>query len=183
MEKLRHSIQKKLISSNDARIPAITCHLKTFFNDSNTQSPVILKTILEEHYPSTSIYEIIISLYSNSLYKPILSKLIDQTVEYLYLNNNENNYQINEQIKNSKLLHNAISKEHEHILRFLLQSGFNPNSLLSDHKTPLSIAVVNNKISPTKRLEIIQLLIRYGANAVIPDNTNVSPFKRLCGMG
>ncbi|CAF1146941.1 unnamed protein product [Adineta steineri] len=33
----------------------------------------------------------------------------------------------------------------------LLKSRFNPNTLLSDHKTPLSIAVVSNNLSPTKQ--------------------------------
>ncbi len=60
---------------------------------------------------------------------------------------------------------------------------FNPNSLLSNHKIPLSIAVVNNNIHPTKSLEYIQSLIAYGANAITQDDVNVSPCKRLCGMG
>ncbi len=117
------------------------------------------------------------------MHKPTISKLLDKTIEYLHLNNRENSYKITEQTENCILLHNAIAKNYENIFQLLLKCGFNPNSLLSDHKTPLLIAVVSNNIHPTKRLEYIQFLIAYGANAIIPDNANVSPFKRLCGMG
>ncbi|CAF4271382.1 unnamed protein product, partial [Rotaria sordida] len=64
----------------------------------------------------------------------------------------------------------------------ILVRSFYPNSLLSDHKTPLSICVVTNAIDPRKRLEYIQLLIEHGANPIIRDVNNSSAFKRLCGM-
>lgn len=182
MDRATRSTQEKLISSDDVRIQAIIPQLKNFFNNS-TQSSEILNTIFEQYYPSSSIYETIIYLYLNSLSKPTLSKLLDQSVEYLHLNNNDSSYQIITQTENDKLLHNAISKDHENIFQLLLKCGYNPNSLLSDHKTPLSVVVVTSKLSPIKRLECIQLLIAYGASAVIRDDRNVSPFKRLCGMG
>ncbi|CAF4204757.1 unnamed protein product [Adineta steineri] len=58
---------------------------------------------------------------------------------------------LNEEIQKNALLHNAIMKDYEHIFLLLLKSGFSPNTLLSDHKTPLSIAVVSNNLSPTKQ--------------------------------
>ena len=117
-------------------------------------------------------------LHSNSLNKPTINKLLDKSIEYLHLNNDDS------LLKDSYyLLQNAIMKNYENIFQLLLKFGFNPNSLLSDYKTPLSIAVVANNINPLKHLEYIQLLITHGANPTIRDVNDVSPFKRSCGMG
>jgi ankyrin repeat protein len=182
MHKVTHNTRKRLTSLTDERLQAIIPQLNEFFLNS-TQSPDILYALFEQYYPLSSINESIIYLYSISLYKPMICKLLDRIIEYLHLNNDENLYKFNEQTDNCNLLHNSIIKNYENIFQLLLKCGFNPNSLLSNHKTPLSIAVVTNSIHPIKRLEYIQLLIAYGANAITRDDVNVSPFKRLCGMG
>ena len=175
----------------DALLRDIGDGLDNFFKSSN-QSFDILNAFFEQYFPLLSIRQAIIYLYSNSLKKPRISKLLDKTVEYLQLNNDGNlgknpsclqQIKFDEQREICSLLHYAIMKNYENIFRLLLKSGFDPNGLLSDHKTPLSIIVVTNNIDPPKRLEYVQLLIEHGANPTLPDVNNASPFKRLCGMG
>ncbi|CAF3390996.1 unnamed protein product [Rotaria sp. Silwood1] len=184
----RHQQPTSLV---ETRLQEFTTQLDNFFKHSN-QSSEILNALFEQYCPSSSsIYESIIYVYSNSLNKPKVNKLLNKTIEYLHLNNDENllktsyylkELKFNEQTEQCNLLHNAIIKNYENIFQLLLKSGFNPNSLLSDRKTPLSICVVTNTIDPRKRLEYIQLLIEHGANPIIQDVNNSSPFKRLCGM-
>lgn len=183
--------RKKSPSLADQRLRDFGIQLDRFFKNSD-QSSGVLNALYQEYYPSSSIYESIIYLYSKSLNKPTINKLLDKSIEYLNLNNDDNLLKIpdylhriksNENTEDCTLLHNAIMKNYEHIFQLLLKFGFNPNSLLSDRKTPLSIAVVANNINPIKRLEYIQLLIVHGANPMIRDVNNVSPFTRLCGMG
>ncbi|CAF3783344.1 unnamed protein product [Rotaria sordida] len=191
MEDESHKRREKSISLVEVRLQEFGTQLDNFFKNSN-QSPEILNTLFQQYCPSSSsIYESIIYVYSNSLNKPRINKLLNKTIEYLRLNNDENllknpyhlkEIKFNEQIEQCHLLHDAIIKNYENIFQLLLKSGFNPNSLLSDHKTPLSICVVTNAIDPRKRLEYIQLLIEHGANPIIRDVNNSSAFKRLCGM-
>ncbi|CAF4158904.1 unnamed protein product, partial [Rotaria sordida] len=172
MEDESHKRREKSISLVEVRLQEFGTQLDNFFKNSN-QSPEILNTLFQQYCPSSSsIYESIIYVYSNSLNKPRINKLLNKTIEYLHLNNDENllknpyhlkEIKFNEQIEQCHLLHDAIIKNYENIFQLLLKSGFNPNSLLSDHKTPLSICVVTNAIDPRKRLEYIQLLIEHGA--------------------
>ncbi|CAF3641390.1 unnamed protein product [Rotaria socialis] len=182
----RHDQSTSLV---EAKMREFGTQLDEFFKNSN-QSPEILHALFEQHCLS-SIHESIIFIYWNSLNKPKINRLLDRTIEYLQLNKEENliknpyylkEIEFNEQIKNSALLHDAIMKNYENIFLLLLKSGFNSNNLLPDRKTPLSMCVVVNNIDPRKRLNYIQLLIEQGANAIVRDVNNVSPFQRLCGM-
>ncbi len=191
MEKRVQNAHEKSSSLADLRSREFGTQLDNFFRNSN-QSTDILNALYQQYCPSSSIYESIIYLYTNSLNKPTMNRLLDKSIEYLHLNNDDTlletpfdlqQIKCNEEIKDCNLLHHAITRNHENIFQLLLKFGFNPNSLLSDHKTPLSIAVVSNNISPVKRLEYIQLLIAHEANPLIRDVNDVSPFQRLCGMG
>ncbi|CAF1550447.1 unnamed protein product [Rotaria magnacalcarata] len=159
----RHEQSTSLV---EAKICELGTQLDEFLKNSN-QSSEILHALFEQHCSSSSsIHESIIFIYWNSLNKPKINRLLDRTIEYLQLNKEENliknpyylkEIEFNEQIKNSTILHDAIMKNYENIFLLLLKSGFNPNNLLPDRKTPLSMCVVVNNIDPRKRLNYIQL--------------------------
>ena len=180
MRRAVDSKRENLKSLANERIEEIISQLKQFFNNS-TQSVEILITIFEQFYPSSSssIYQSIIDLYSTYINKPSVNNLLDKTVEYLQVNS----YHFDGQIPNCDLLQKAVIKKNENIFKFLLKGGVNPNEFTPDHKTPLAIVVVKNDIHPSKRLEYIQILLKYGANPIPRDIYQVSPFERLCGMG
>ena len=81
------------------------------------------------------------------------------------------------------LLHQTVMKNYASLFHFLLEHGWDPNRVLTDQKTALSIAVVSNQLDPEQRLTYIRSLLDHGADPLIADGNNVSPFKRLCGMG
>ncbi|UJR10614.1 hypothetical protein I4U23_014811 [Adineta vaga] len=172
---------KNISSLTDQRIRDLTDQLNNYFKDS-TQSTNILKAIFDDYHPSSTVHETILSIYSNSLQKPTLNKFLDKSIDCLHLNDDVQSNQFPNSTENCQLIHHAISKDYENIFRLLLISGFNPNDLLSDCKTPLSIAVVAGNLDQIKRLNYIRLLIEHGANPILRDVNNVSPFKRLCGM-
>lgn len=182
MKRNVHSRNENVSSLTDQRLRDFINQLNDYFKD-DTQSTDILKAILNEFYPSASIQEIILHLYSNALNKPTLNKLLDKSIVCLHLNDNVHPSSLANNTNNCQLIHHAIRKDYENILRLLLKSGFDPNGLLADSKTPLSIAAVADNLNLTNRLNSIQLLIEHGANPVLRDVRNVSPFERLCGMG
>ena len=175
----------------DDRVRDLTLQLDSFFKSSNP-SLVDLHKILQVDQAAPSTAEAIIDLFTRSISRPMLCKALDKAAGFLQLDTDGNLAQTLAAIRldpsaverqNSNVLHQAIMKNYAHLFKLLLLSGCNPNSKLSDKKTPLSIAVVSNHIEPTRRLEYIRLLMDQGADPLLEDINSVTAFERLCGLG
>lgn len=77
--------------------------------------------------------------------------------------------------EHNSLLHIAIKLWHIDIIKYLLKIGCDVNAQTRRLRAPLHYATYNN--TP---MEIIELLLEYGANIEIKDDDNASPFMWAC---
>ena len=174
--------RKAIGSSADERLKTVAVQLEEFFQSPNQTSDALIALLQGNAPPSSSISETIVDLFSQSVNRPSLSKLLDRAVRYLHLDQEEKLIeQKSEQPRN--LIHQTVMKNYPSLFGFLLKHGWDPNSALPDQKTPLSIAVVSNPTDPVQRLSYIETLLAHGADPLMADVNDVLPFKRLCGMG
>lgn len=170
-------------SLEDQRIKQLTQKLDEFFQQNNA-SKENLQDILNQHDQSLSTADGILQLYSKTQNKPTLNRLLDKVVQLLYTDDMTHQTDVFQQdTKQSTMIHHSINRDYPHLFKLLLQFGYAPNSLLTDQKTPLNMAVVNSNITVEQRLEYVRILIDHGADATIADERRVSPFTRICGLG
>ena len=190
-----HAISQQPIDRDaplaDDLVQELFYRLENFFNGSNP-SVADLHGILQEYQAASSTAAMIIDLFSRCLITPMSCIALDKAAEFLQLHMNDELARTLDSVRldatanerqYATLLQTTIIRDFAHLFKLLLLSGCNPNSKLSDKKTPLAIAVVSNLVQPTTRLEFIQCLFDRGADPLLADIYGVTPFQRLCGLG
>ena len=162
---------------------AVLAELERLFKEPNPSANDVLEKI-QSLSPDLSPVDSLIFLYADWKYRPMTARLLNRVVQFLgvHLETQDSTFFRNGPV-DPGLLHHTIVQNNGAMFQLFLRLGVSPNGFSKDGKTPLSLAVVSQPETNVQRLEYVRTLLEHGADPLLCDSRNDSPFKRLCGMG